>query len=299
MNKLFLFAATVCTMLSCSKNEEVITNVGKLPINISVGLQTRANDTTFENGNEVGIYVVNYDGSTSGSLKDEENQADNAKFTFSNNEWTPKESIYWKDQNTSADFFAYYPYSASASVTAHAFSVQTDQSIETDFWASDFLWGKTANVSPTSNAVSILTHHSLSRILVAVKPGDGFTTDASWNDADIDVKICGVKTTATINLATGVATATGSADNIIPLETTATGSTLNYKAMMIPQTVADNSKLIVVTVDGTEYVYRAGFTFKANTQHQFTITVNKSGSSVNVAIGEWTIDDTDNGGNAV
>ena len=141
MKKLFLLAATVCTMLSCSKNEEVIPNEGKLPINISVGQQTRANDTTFENGDEVGIYVVNYDGSTAGTLKDEGNQADNAKFTYNSSEWTPDEDIYWKDQNTSADFYAYYPYIVSTNVAAHTFSVQTNQSQETNFWASDFLWG--------------------------------------------------------------------------------------------------------------------------------------------------------------
>lgn len=297
MKKLFLFAATVCTMLSCSKNEEVIPNEGKLPINISVGQQTRANDTTFENGDEVGIYVVNYDGSTAGTLKDEGNQADNAKFTYNSSEWTPDEDIYWKDQNTSADFYAYYPYIASTNVAAHTFSVQTNQSQETNFWASDFLWGKTANVSPTSNAVSIQTDHSLSRVLIDVKPGKGFD-DVTWAAAEKSIKICNVLTSATINLATGVATATGNKGEITPLATGTTGSTLSYMAMMIPQTVADNSKLIVVTVDGTEYVYRAGFTFKANTQHQFTITVNKSGSSVNVAIGEWTIDDTNNEGEA-
>ena len=297
MKKLFLFAATVCTMLSCSKNEEVIPNEGKLPINISVGQQTRANDTTFENGDEVGIYVVNYDGSTAGTLKDEGNQADNAKFTYNSSEWTPDEDIYWKDQNTSADFYAYYPYSASTNVAAHTFSVQTNQSQETDFWASDFLWGKTANVSPTSNAVSIQTNHSLSRVLIDVKPGKGFD-DVTWAAAEKSIKICNVLTSATINLATGVATATGNKGEITPLATGTTGSTLSYKAMMIPQTVADNSKLIVVTVDGTNYIYRTGFTFKANTQHQFTITVNKSGSSVDVTIGEWAIDDTNNVGDA-
>lgn len=298
MKKLFTLAAVAAMMFSCSKSEDITPDAGKLPINISVGQQTRANDEVFEDGDEVGIYVVNYDGSTAGALAESGNQADNSKFTYSNSVWTPDETIYWKDANTAADFYAYYPYSASANISAHPFSVQADQSTEDAFWASDFLWGKTANVSPTPNAVSIQTNHSLSRIIVNIKPGEGFTAE-SWATATKSVKICDVKTSATIDLSTGVASAIGNAGEVIPLAAAETGTTISYKAMIVPQVVADNSKLVVVTVDGTDYVYRKGYTFSRNTVHTFTVTVNKSGSSVDVTIGEWDIDNTTNEGDAM
>ena len=293
MKKLFALASIVTLMFSCSENFGETPFEEKLPINISVDVQTRANDTTFESGDAVGIYVVNYDGTTAGTLKAEGNQADNAEFTYNGGGWNSDEPIYWKDKNTSADFYAYYPYSASVNIDAQPFAVQADQSNEANFWASDFLWGKSTKVAPTSNAVNIETNHVLSRIVLEVKPGSGFTSE-SWAAATKLIKICDVKTSATINLATGVATATGSNGEIVPLATSS-----NYKAMMVPQTVADDSKLIVVTVDGTEYVYRTGYTFKANTQHNFSIVVNKNESSVNVAIGEWNIDSTVNQGAAV
>ncbi|MBR5885063.1 MAG: fimbrillin family protein [Alistipes sp.] len=293
MKKLFTLASIATLMFSCSENLSETPFEEKLPINISVGVQTRANDNSFDDGDAVGIYVVNYDGTTAGTLLTEGNQADNTKFTYNGSAWNSDETIYWKDKSTTTDFYAYYPYSASVDITAHQFDVKADQSNETNFWASDFLWGKTANVVPTSSAVTIQTNHSLSRIIVEVKPGSGFTS-ATWAAANKSVKICDVKTAATIDLATGVATATGDASEIIPFATTS-----NYKAMMVPQTVADDSKLIVVTVDGTEYVYRTGYTFKANTQHNFSITVNKGASSVNVTIGEWNIDSVINEGSAV
>ena len=284
-------------MFSCAESGDVIPEVEKIPINISVGQQTRANDEAFENGDKVGIYVVNYSGETAGTLAASGNQVDNAQFAYDGSKWSPENSIYWKDGSTAADFYAYYPYSASPNISAHPFSVAADQSEEADFWASDFLWGKTTKVLPTPNAVAIQTNHSLSRIIVEIKPGTGFTAE-SWAAAEKSVKICDVKTSATIDLSTGVASATGDAGEIIPLYAAETGTTLSYKAMMIPQVVADNSKLVVVTVDGTDYVYRKGYTFQANTQHTFTVTVNKSGSNVAVTIGEWTIDDTANEGNA-
>ena len=295
MKKILALVATASLMFSCS--QEVTPDLEKLPINISVGQQTRANDSTYDSGDEVGIYVVNYDGSTAGSLKATENQVDNMRFTYRNSAWAPDETIYWKDKTTAADFYAYYPYSASANISAHPFAVAADQSAEEDFWASDFLWGKTDNVSPTSSAVPIVTNHSLSRILVDVIPGNGFA--GAWGDATVSVKICDVKTSATIDLATGVATATGENGEIVPLAAAETGTTLSYKAMMIPQVVADNSKLVVVTVDGVDYIYRKGYEFKANTEHKFTVTVNKTGGSVEMTIGEWTIDDTTNEGDAM
>ena len=294
MKKLFALVATASLMFSCS--QEVTPDLEKLPINISVGQQTRANDSTYESGDEVGIYVVNYVGSTAGSLSATGNQVDNMHFTYSNNAWAPDETIYWKDKTTAADFYAYYPYSESPNISAHPFAVATDQSVDGDFWDSDFLWGKTANVSPTSSAVPIVTNHSLSRILVDVVPGNGFA--GAWGNAAVSVKICDVKTSATIDLATGVATATGEKGEIAPLAAAETGTTLSYKAMMIPQVVADNSKLVVVTVDGVDYVYRNGYEFKANTEHKFTVTVNKTGGSVEMSIGEWKIDSTTNEGDA-
>lgn len=279
-------------MLACTKEDQVSLNNQRIPIQISCNQISRANDSTYETNDEVGIFVVNYTNGNPGSLAVSGNQADNERFTFNGTNWTPDETIYWKDQSTAADFYAYYPYSESVNISAHPFSVMADQSTEDNFWASDFLWGKATKVTPTSAAVPIVTNHSLSKILLAIEPGNGFTEE-SWAAATKSVKICNVKTNATIDLASGVATATGDDGEIIPLATDG-----GYKAMIVPQTIADNSKLIVVTVDGTEYVYRTGITFKANTQHRFVITVNKKGGNVDVTIGEWEMDENINEGNA-
>lgn len=290
--------AIVALMFSCS---EKIQNPDseKMPINISVGLMTRANDQAFESADEVGLYVVNYEDSKAGVLKLKDNQADNIKFTYDGNKWNSNEDIFWKDQNTAADFYAYYPYTPSiSSIAEFPFSVWSDQSKEDNFWASDFLWGKSAKVSPTLLAVPIKTNHSLSRIVIDIKPGSGFS-ESSWKNATKSVCVSDVKTSAIIDLSTGVATATGNDGEIIPLMVSEQGVTTRYKAMMIPQTVSDNSKLITVTVDGVDYVYRKGFIFKSNTEHSFSITVNKIEGGVDMSIGEWLIDEIINQGEAI
>ena len=177
MRKLFLLAAMFSLLQSCTKQE--IPTDERIPINIAVGQQTKANDSSFDNGDKVGIYVVNYTDGIAGSLKSSENHIDNTGFTYSSSSWNPDNTVYWKDKKTSADLYAYYPYSSSITdVNAHPFSVQADQSSETNFWASDFLWGKAEEVTPTSSAVPIVTNHVMSRIIVEIKPGDGFTAES-------------------------------------------------------------------------------------------------------------------------
>ena len=80
----------------------------------------------------------------------------------------------------------------------------------------------------------------------ALVAGNGFTEE-SLAAADVAVKINGVKTNATVNLATAEVTATGSATSVKPL--LADGS---YKALIVPQSVGQGN-LITVTVDGRDF----------------------------------------------
>ena len=283
-------------LCSCSKsgnNEKIPLPVKptEIPINVSMGVWTRATDTSYESGDKVGIYVVNYDGSTAGTLHSSGNHVDNMRFSYTT-KWTPDTEIYWKDQTTKADFYCYYPYGSPADISAYAFTTKADQSKLADYKASEFLWGKATGITPTANAVPIITNRSMCNMLIYVVAGEGFTAE-TLAAANKSVKISSVKTSATVDLRTGVATATGSAAEVIPYN-----EGEYYRALIVPQTVADGSNLITVTVDGVDYTLAKGFTFKANTQHKFTVTVNKSSGGVDIGIGDWEIDDTDNGGAA-
>lgn len=300
MKHFILSLAALSCLVSCtSGDDEIIPSPAPdpdpapvtIPINISMNVWTRVTDTDYESGDKVGIYVVNYQGSSAGTLQSSGNHVDNMCFTYTNN-WTPESDIYWQDETTKADFYCYYPYGTPSDITAHPFSVKTDQSQQADYKASEFLWGKASGVSPTTNAVPIITNRSMSNMLIYVAPGKGFTEE-TLAAATKSVRICNVKSSATVDLRTGVATATGSATEIIPYN-----EGTYYRALLVPQTVADGSNLITITVDGVDYTLAKGFTFKANTQHKFTVTVNKASSGVDIGVGNWEVDDTDNGGAA-
>ena len=287
MKKFLFLAVFAATMISCNNTDEPIPTPveEKIPINISTSI-TRVTDSAFEAGDKVGIYVVN----EPNELVVSGNHVDNMGFTYST-KWTPNEEIYWKDQTTKATFYCYYPYGTPNSVTAYKFSTKADQSTLANYKASEFLWGKTDSVSPTESAVPITVNHMFSNALVVVEPGAGFTAE-SLAASNVEVKICNIKTDASSNLATGVVSASGAPTSVTPLY-----DGTYYRALIVPQTV-EESALIIVTVDGVNYTLTKGFTFKANTQHRFTVTVNKVNNGVNIGIGGWQIDDTDNGGSA-
>ncbi|HBE54841.1 MAG TPA: hypothetical protein DDW22_01955, partial [Prevotellaceae bacterium] len=111
---------------------------------------TRADDEGFADGDQMGVYVVDYEGDQPGTLKPYENRANNVCHTYdeTTGKWTPASPIYWKDKRTHVDIYGYYPLGGPTSVTAYPFTVQADQDRETDmddmggYEASDFLWGK-------------------------------------------------------------------------------------------------------------------------------------------------------------
>ena len=84
----------------------------------------------------IGVFVVsrNADGSAN-ALKTSGNYIDNSMYTL-HGTWTSAVPEYWKDTTTHADFYMYYPYTATiTSVEAMPWSVKTDQSEVSDYKA--------------------------------------------------------------------------------------------------------------------------------------------------------------------
>jgi len=266
------------------------------PINIGMTVNdrenTRVTDLAFEVGDQIGLFVVNRNADgTAQALKTTGNHVDNMRFTY-NATWTPDAPIYWLDDKTNADFYIYYPYTATvADVAAMPFSVNADQSAEAAYKAGDVIIGSRTNVAPTEAAVMINAHHAMSQLLITLVPGNGFTEE-SLAAAEVSVRVNGVKTNATINLAAATVTAVGDISSVTPLKA---GDT--YKALIVPQTVAEGN-LLTVTVDGREYNLVRGLTFESGKRYNCTVVLSKTSEGVNVTIGDWDDDGTDYGGTA-
>lgn len=290
--KLFRFLAGAffvvsIAMTSCMKDEPSVESDLATPRKISLSgeiaqvYRSRVNDAGFCDGDAVGIYIVDYDPMTAGTLLDGGNRADNVKHAFDETayKWIPTQDIFWKDDKTHIDVYGYYPYGSPDHVAAYAFEVVKDQSRSAAYGkiggyeASDFLWGKAADVAPTDKAIELTFHHIMASARISLAQGTGFA-EGEWAETEKQVLLLNTTRSATIDLATGVATPAGE----VP-----TAGTIpyrdgdDYRAIVVPQQVASGTPLVSITVGGVPYLFQKDevFTYTPSKQHNFTITVNK------------------------
>lgn len=231
--------------------------VHKVAIYSEINQQPASKVTTdgFCLNDEVGVYLVNYDGETPGKLKVEDNQADNVRFTYDENgEWVSDYDVFYKDNETKVDFYGYYPYADPSSVEAWPFEVARDQSKGAEhgqmapYEASDFLWAKREKVTPTESKVILSFRHMMSAARVRFAQGTGWKDAAEYAAVSKAVLVTSTVRKSVIDLSTGAVTPEGEAPltGIVPMEDNG-----EYRAIVVPQTVKAGKDLLVVTVDGS------------------------------------------------
>ena len=215
---------------------------------------TKVTTDGFCTGDEVGVYLVNYDGDTPGTLKLEDNQADNIRFTYNESgDWVSEYDIFYKDNETNVDFYGYYPYAEPTSIEAYPFEVARDQSKGVEhghmaaYEASDFLWANTKNVTPTASKVILTFRHQMSSARIRFSQGTGWDDAAEYAAVTKEVLVTSTIRKSTINLATGVVTPEGDAPltGIIPMK-----DYDEFRAIVVPQTVPAGQTLLTLTIDG-------------------------------------------------
>lgn len=290
-----------------------------IPLNIDGSInqiQTKVNAAGFVDKDALGLFAVNYseENTVAGTLADNGNQADNVKYVFEEaaNKWTPTKKVYYKDVNTNVDLYLYYPHQSSVTeVNAANFEVQKDQSSAatasslSGYEASDFLWGKAVNITPSENKVAVQLSHKMAAVNVILVEKEGF---AEGEFASLEKGIILTNTTrkAKINFATGEVSALGNAqqDGIVMCPQ----SSGSFRAVVVPQTVEAGEKLFAITIDGVSYGFRnsaASVTYAAGKQTDVTINIKKKTPAGeyeltlgDIKIADWTEDKNTHGGEA-
>ena len=232
------------------------TGTYKVQIHSDIYQQPATKVTTdgFCTGDEVGVYLVNYDGATPGTLQLEDNQADNVRFLYNETgDWVSEYDIFYKDNETNVDFYGYYPYAEPTSIEAYPFEVARDQSKGVEhgqmaaYEASDFLWANTKNVTPTSSKVILTFRHMMSSARIRFSQGTGWDDAAEYAAVTKEVLVTNTIRKSTINLATGVVTPEGEVPltGIVPMK-----DYDEFRAIVVPQTVPAGQTLLTLTIDG-------------------------------------------------
>lgn len=246
---------------------------------------TRVNDNGFCNGDVMGVYIVDYDGNTPGTLKVSGNRGDNVRHTFDepNYKWSSAYDLFWKDKHTHIDVYGYYPFANPESIEDYQFEVQKDQSTTTSegemggYEASDFLWGKVADVAPTTSVIRLPLAHRMSNARVTLIQGSGFAED-EWANTKKIVLTANVARKASINLSTGEIKAAGSAESTMTIPSRVNDE---WRTIVVPQTVAAGTTLFSITIGGVPYKFtkNEALTYVAGKMMNFGIKVDKQAGS--------------------
>lgn len=288
---LYLLAVGAMLLTGCSddffgdKTEQHDSNRIQLSGDIDQLAVTRVNDNGFCNGDVMGVYIVDYEGNKPGTLKVNGNRGDNVRHTFDepNYKWNSAYDLFWKDKHTHIDVYGYYPFANPESIEDYQFEVQKDQSKATEngemggYEASDFLWGKVSDVTPTTSVIRLPMAHRMSNARVTLIQGSGFA-EGEWANLEKIVLTANVARKASINLSTGEIKTAGSAESTMTIPSRTNDE---WRTIVVPQTVAAGTTLFSITIGGVPYKFtkNEALTYVAGKMMNFGIKVDKQTGS--------------------
>lgn len=261
-----MFSAAVLALAACTQNDWTDSSglpEGKYPLVIEAGgLESVASRATVD-GNwegvtdvalQVGAEVKTYTVSASGANKENAMLSSTAPFY-----WTSRDNI---------TVTAWWPYNA-ADLSMPEVKVKADQSSLENFKSSDYIYAHSDAVEFEHPTLEFT--HRTARLTVTLTPGDGINRVEE----------------ATLKF-TGLDTEGGNPASITPYHT---AGTVVYEALVAPQTIAQGTAFITVTLNGTTYSYvpDAAIELGAGSRYNYTVKVNAKGLELEeVSGGAWT-----------
>lgn len=267
MKKIIILSMAIMALASCSKNIDSNQNK-EIRFNVSYPA-TKATAESFENGDAMSLYAVEYKNGTQIPLQVGGNYINNERLVFYGTSWSSSRTLYWSDN--ACDFYAVYPYQDGInSVESHPFSVALDQD-GPGYEASDLLHAYAENVSHEDGAVDLRFKHMMSKIIVNIVKGDKFEGDIP---DDIIAHVYNTNVECTANLVTGSVekSATGAKRTI----TMKKNNNQQFEAIVVPQNLERRTPLIELTMGGIAYLLETSLSFRAGYVHTITLTVNTS-----------------------
>ena len=237
---------------------------------------TRATDTAFEEGDQIGLHIVIPQGT----------YLNNAHFTYTEGALVGEKDYYWyMDESTESDVYAYYPYSATGTYRAggYTFTVSADQNRAGGYTASDLMVAHTTS-KPTAEAVELPFKHALSKVVVNI--------DNQLEEEIENVWFSEVYGTTTVSFKTGETTVSGTKGTIKTAKAANGEST--WALILVPQESV-SPKLIITTVSKKQYTYQlsGAVSFSAGKVSTATITISDDSiyTDFTPVISDWVADD--------
>lgn len=279
LTKLFLAIAAFATIATSCETpfEEPDAQGKKITLSSTMDNFTRATDTAFEEGDQIGLHIV---------IPNKGTFLNNAHFTYTEGALVGDKDYYWyMDEGTESDVLAYYPYNAAGTYRAggYTFTVNADQSKAGNFTASDLMVAATTS-KPTAEAVELPFRHALSKVVIKI--------DNQLEEAIDNVWFSEVYGTVTVNLKSGESVVSGTKGTIKTAKVTSAEEQA-WALILAPQENV-SPKLIVTTESGKQYTYQLSgeVTFTSGKVSTATITISDDSiyTAFTPTISDWVGD---------
>ena len=290
MKKIAIYSiALITTGLVACKNDEVTMpaeNNQETVISLSGSiLQTRATteiqSAALSLNNKVGAFGVATEGTLGNHTNNQYTVGQNGTLVAVGSEMSAKKV-------STVSIYAYAPYDAAWTLGSNTFTVESDQSTEAGYLASDLLHAKTENVN-ASNTVSLGFAHKLSQLVVKLNNSDNIDLSGAT------VSVMNTLPSATLNAQTGeLGEAAGNAVEITGAKNVNTNNTY---VVIVPQTVAAGTSFIKISGVGEKNLVAtlgADQVFEGGKKYTMTVTLGEAGAEL--TIGSITLSDWTDGG---
>lgn len=280
-------------MISCRKDNLDTTISGRISINTAS--ITKATDTNFELGDQIGMWFLNNGTpftNASGNYKD------NVLWSNTAQGWIAQEIVTYPTKDSKLDYYAYYPYDQAVAtisdITAYTFTAKTDQNIANNYTLSDFVY--TSKKGTSDQMLNVQFAHKLARITLNVQLGSEFL--GKWPEIQA-IKIGSVATQTTIDLSSGTVASvpSGAPTTVaaqIKTEYETDGTTITKvlaQAVVAPQQVAAGVDFIIIETKERNYTYTptAVIDLGSSQSHNYNMTIHSKTLNINnVEITDWT-----------
>jgi len=286
MKKYIVLAVFALVAMGCEKE-----NIDNTPV-VDDGVMriealhpsTRATETSFENGDVIGLYATTYEGEQAMPLQISGNWINNEALTYNGSSWKGRRTFYWNEGLM--DVYGYYPYMEPTVINKHKWAVQTDQSLPATedalsaYEASDFLWAKAEGVSQEDGSVQLQFKHMCSKVVIKLVKGEEYT-DAF--PEDIDVYLYSTVPQALINFTTGIVSKDphGDAQKIkarkVAIDT--------FEVIVVPQSILEYAPFVEIIMGGISYMTEEIFTYHAGKEYIVSITLDNSPQKIEINVG--------------
>ncbi len=245
MKKIVLYGASLLMLASCTNDEELlpstkndsVTKGIKFELLTAGGVSRVSTDdnfkTTFDNGDEVGLFAVAHTAGENGNLASAGNYADNYKLTYVGGQWVIDKDVAFPQDGMALDFYAYYPYVENVDPKAIAYDASAAM--------YDLMMAKTADIDNSVETVTLTFYHQLGMLDASIIAGSGNA-----------LAVEGVCPSATFNLAGYGSESVMTVGDEAKEFAMARYEGKNFRAYVPAQQFADGAKIIIKSGNDTQ-----------------------------------------------